>query len=48
MKCELIRDESLVVHTTLYCIGIALMNLSLILYSIEQLTKKALNDLVLV
>lgn len=46
MKCELIRDESLV-HTTLYCIGIALMNLSLILYSIEQ-QKKAFNESVLV
>lgn len=47
MKCELIRDESLVVYTTLYCIGIALMNLSLILYSIEQ-QKKAFNESVLV
>lgn len=47
MKCELIRDESLVVHTTLYCIGIALMNLSLILYSIEQ-QQKAFNESVLV
>lgn len=47
MKCELIRDESSVIHTTLYCIGIALMNLSLILYSIER-QKKAFNESVLV
>lgn len=44
MKCELIRDESSVVHTTLYCIGIALMNLSLILYSIEQLKKLSMSQ----
>lgn len=44
MKCELIRDESLVVHTTLYCKGIALMNLSLILYSIEQLKKLSMSQ----
>lgn len=43
MKCELIRDESLVVHTTQYCIGIALMNLSLILYSIEQQKKLSMS-----
>lgn len=44
MKCELIRDESSVIHTTLYCIGIALMNLSLILYSIEQLKKLSMSQ----
>lgn len=42
MKCELIRDESSVIHTTLYCIGIAL---DIIQY---RTTKKALNELVLV
>lgn len=47
MKCELIRDESLVIHTTLYCMRIALMNLSMILYSPEQ-QKKALNESMLV
>lgn len=44
MKCELIRDESSVIHTTLYCIGIALMNLSLILYSIEQQKKLSMSQ----